>query len=93
MLLDADLIRFILKFQAFNTITLTDVATEEVSLLLMFSDMLMFLPVDLLGLLNWRSNPAALDQILQRLMEVEGGEIVKVSCLLVTNAASKYLIF
>uniref|UniRef100_A0A7N6A584 Dedicator of cytokinesis 5 n=1 Tax=Anabas testudineus TaxID=64144 RepID=A0A7N6A584_ANATE len=33
--------------------------------------------VDLLGLLNWRSNPAALDQILQRLMEVEGGEIVK----------------
>uniref|UniRef100_A0A667Y522 Dedicator of cytokinesis 5 n=1 Tax=Myripristis murdjan TaxID=586833 RepID=A0A667Y522_9TELE len=33
--------------------------------------------VDLLGLLNWRSNPEALDQILQRLMEVEGGEIVK----------------
>lgn len=34
--------------------------------------------VDLLGLLNWRSNPEALDQILQRLMEVEGSEIVKV---------------
>ncbi|XP_070820794.1 dedicator of cytokinesis protein 5 isoform X2 [Chaetodon trifascialis] len=33
--------------------------------------------VDLLGLLNWRSNPEALDQNLQRLMEVEGGEIVK----------------
>uniref|UniRef100_A0A672HBI0 Dedicator of cytokinesis 5 n=1 Tax=Salarias fasciatus TaxID=181472 RepID=A0A672HBI0_SALFA len=33
--------------------------------------------VDLLGLLNWRSNPEDLDQILQRLMEVEGGEIVK----------------
>lgn len=34
--------------------------------------------VDLLGLLNWRSNPQDLEQILQRLMEVEGGEIVKV---------------
>uniref|UniRef100_A0A8C9W3C5 Dedicator of cytokinesis 5 n=1 Tax=Scleropages formosus TaxID=113540 RepID=A0A8C9W3C5_SCLFO len=33
--------------------------------------------VDLLGLLNWRSNPQDLVQILQRLMEVEGGEIVK----------------
>uniref|UniRef100_A0A8C8JTT1 Dedicator of cytokinesis 5 n=1 Tax=Oncorhynchus tshawytscha TaxID=74940 RepID=A0A8C8JTT1_ONCTS len=33
--------------------------------------------VDLLGLLNWRSNPEELDQNLQRLMEVEGGEIVK----------------
>uniref|UniRef100_A0A1A8L5Y1 Dedicator of cytokinesis 5 n=1 Tax=Nothobranchius pienaari TaxID=704102 RepID=A0A1A8L5Y1_9TELE len=33
--------------------------------------------VDLLGLLNWRSNPEDLQQILQRLMEVEGGEIVK----------------
>lgn len=38
--------------------------------------------VDLLGLLNWRSNPDDLDQILQRLMEVEGGEIVKVGALL-----------
>uniref|UniRef100_A0A0S7EUG6 DOCK5 n=3 Tax=Poeciliopsis prolifica TaxID=188132 RepID=A0A0S7EUG6_9TELE len=38
--------------------------------------------VDLLGLLNWRSNSQDLDQILQRLMEVEGGEIVKViSCM------------
>lgn len=35
--------------------------------------------MDLLGLLNWRSHPEDLDQILQRLMEVEGGEIVKVS--------------
>uniref|UniRef100_A0AAQ4R415 Dedicator of cytokinesis 5 n=1 Tax=Gasterosteus aculeatus aculeatus TaxID=481459 RepID=A0AAQ4R415_GASAC len=33
--------------------------------------------VDLLGLLNWRSNPEDLGQILQRLMEVEGAEIVK----------------
>ncbi|XP_024118081.2 dedicator of cytokinesis protein 1 [Oryzias melastigma] len=33
--------------------------------------------VDLLGLLNWRSNSEDLDKILQRLMEVEGGEIVK----------------
>ncbi|XP_035514057.1 dedicator of cytokinesis protein 5 [Morone saxatilis] len=33
--------------------------------------------VDLLGLLNWRSNPEDLDQILKRLMEVEGSEIVK----------------
>ncbi|KAL0979453.1 hypothetical protein UPYG_G00185280 [Umbra pygmaea] len=33
--------------------------------------------VDLLGLLNWRSNPEKLEQNLQRLMEVEGGEIVK----------------
>ncbi|MFT7796902.1 dedicator of cytokinesis protein 5 [Arapaima gigas] len=33
--------------------------------------------VDLLGLLNWRSNPQDLVQILQRLMEVEGREIVK----------------
>lgn len=38
--------------------------------------------VDLLGLLNWRSNPEDLDQILQRLMEVEGSEIVKVSNVL-----------
>lgn len=37
------------------------------------------LQVDLLGLLNWRSNPDDLEQILQRLMEVEGSEIVKVS--------------
>lgn len=44
-------------------------------------------PVDLLGLLNWRSNPEDLDQSLQRLMEVEGGEIVKVSALGITNAA------
>lgn len=40
------------------------------------------LSVDLLGLLNWRSHPKDLDQILQRLMEVEGGEIVKVSAML-----------
>lgn len=39
-------------------------------------------PVDLLGLLNWRSHPEDLDQILQRLMEVEGSEIVKVSLML-----------
>lgn len=40
------------------------------------------IPVDLLGLLNWRSHPEDLDQILQRLMEVEGSEIVKVSAVL-----------
>ncbi|XP_030225554.1 dedicator of cytokinesis protein 5 [Gadus morhua] len=33
--------------------------------------------VDLLGLLNWRSHPEKLEQNLRRLMEVEGGEIVK----------------
>ncbi|XP_072538135.1 dedicator of cytokinesis protein 5 isoform X2 [Salminus brasiliensis] len=33
--------------------------------------------VDLLGLLNWRSNPDKLEKNLQRLMEVDGGEIVK----------------
>ncbi|XP_066499571.1 dedicator of cytokinesis protein 5 isoform X2 [Hoplias malabaricus] len=33
--------------------------------------------VDLLGLLNWRSNPDKLEENLQKLMEVEGGEIVK----------------
>ncbi|KAL6458640.1 hypothetical protein MHYP_G00321120 [Metynnis hypsauchen] len=33
--------------------------------------------VDLLGLLNWRSNPDKLEENLQRLMEVDGGEIVK----------------
>ncbi|XP_066570294.1 dedicator of cytokinesis protein 5 [Amia ocellicauda] len=33
--------------------------------------------VDLLGLLNWRSNPEQLEQTLGRLMEVEGSEIVK----------------
>lgn len=81
MLIDVDLIRFILKFQAFNTIKLTDVvtkggaATTTVFILMCCC----FIPVDLLGLLNWRSNPEDLDQILQRLMEVEGGEIVKVS--------------
>ncbi|XP_076849032.1 dedicator of cytokinesis protein 5 isoform X2 [Brachyhypopomus gauderio] len=33
--------------------------------------------VNLLGLLNWRSNPEKLEENLRRLMEVEGGEIVK----------------
>uniref|UniRef100_A0A8C2Q7J1 Dedicator of cytokinesis 5 n=1 Tax=Cyprinus carpio TaxID=7962 RepID=A0A8C2Q7J1_CYPCA len=33
--------------------------------------------VDLLGLLNWRSNTERLEEILQKLMEVEGGEIIK----------------
>lgn len=33
--------------------------------------------VDLLGLLNWRSNTERLEIILQKLMEVEGGEIIK----------------
>jgi len=34
--------------------------------------------VDLLGLLNWRSNTERLEEILQKLMEVDGGEIIKV---------------
>ncbi|XP_057212417.1 dedicator of cytokinesis protein 5 [Triplophysa rosa] len=33
--------------------------------------------VDLLGLLNWRSNTERLEEILQKLMAVEGGEIIK----------------
>ncbi|XP_049341626.1 dedicator of cytokinesis protein 5 [Astyanax mexicanus] len=33
--------------------------------------------VDLLGLLNWRSHTEQLEKTLQRLMEVDGGEIVK----------------
>lgn len=44
------------------------------------------LSVDLLGLLNWKSHPKDLDQILQRLMEVEGSEIVKVSAALTAAA-------
>lgn len=34
MLIDVDLIRFVLKFLAFNTIILTDVVTAEVLLML-----------------------------------------------------------
>ncbi|KAM4747063.1 dedicator of cytokinesis protein 5 isoform 2-T2 [Rhinophrynus dorsalis] len=33
--------------------------------------------VDLLGLLNWRSNPRPVSQTLRNLMEVDGGEIMK----------------
>ncbi|XP_075063292.1 dedicator of cytokinesis protein 5 [Mixophyes fleayi] len=33
--------------------------------------------VDLLGLLNWRSNPKPISQALRNLMEVDGGEIMK----------------
>ncbi|XP_059499832.1 dedicator of cytokinesis protein 5-like isoform X3 [Stegostoma tigrinum] len=33
--------------------------------------------VDLLGLLNWRSSPQSVEGSLKRLMEVDGGEIVK----------------
>ncbi|KAM9312793.1 dedicator of cytokinesis protein 5 [Gastrophryne carolinensis] len=33
--------------------------------------------VDLLGLLNWRSNPRPVSQALRKLMEVDGGEIMK----------------
>ncbi|XP_051950003.1 dedicator of cytokinesis protein 5-like [Xyrauchen texanus] len=33
--------------------------------------------VDLLGLLNWRSNTGRLGEILQKLMDVDGGEIIK----------------
>lgn len=37
-----------------------------------------FVPVDLLGLLKWRSNTSLLQQNLRQLMKVEGGEVVKV---------------
>lgn len=37
-----------------------------------------FFPVDLLGLLNWRSNSQNIKHNLKKLMEVDGGEIVKV---------------
>lgn len=79
MLIDADLIKFMLKFLAVNTIILTNVVTDEVLLCLYLFWCVNVFPVDLLGLLNWRSNPEDLDQILQSMMEVEGGEIVKVS--------------
>ncbi|MGH0161921.1 UNVERIFIED_CONTAM: hypothetical protein FKN15_042046 [Acipenser sinensis] len=40
--------------------------------------------VDLLALLNWRSNPENREQTLQRLMQVQGSEIVKVTERLLT---------
>lgn len=40
--------------------------------------LLCVLAVDLLGLLNWRSNSHNIAHNLRKLMEVEGGEIVKV---------------
>ena len=79
-LIDANLIRMLL-----TQLSLTDVVAHE--LLLLLNLFYVVFPVDLLGLLNWRSNPGDLDQILQRLMEVEGGEIVKVSSHCVTNTA------
>lgn len=76
---DTVLMKFLLKFQALNTITLPRTSSAACSQVLMFN---FFSSVDLLGLLNWRSNPEDLEQILLRLMEVEGGEIVKVnSCV------------
>ena len=36
-------------------------------------------PVDLLGLLKWRSNTSLLQQNLRQLMKVDGGEVVKVT--------------
>ena len=36
-------------------------------------------PVDLLGLLKWRSNTNLLQQNLRQLMKVDGGEVVKVT--------------
>lgn len=38
-------------------------------------------PVDLLGLLKWRSNTNLLQQNLRQLMKVDGGEVVKVTHL------------
>ncbi|RLW02248.1 hypothetical protein DV515_00007474 [Chloebia gouldiae] len=35
-------------------------------------------PIDLLGLLKWRSNTSLLHQNLKQLMKVDGGEVVKV---------------
>lgn len=40
--------------------------------------MFAFFPVDLLGLLKWRSNTSLLQQNLRQLMKVDGGEVVKV---------------
>jgi len=45
--------------------------------LFLIADVLSLL-VDLLGLLNWRSNSQNIAHNLRKLMEVEGGEIVKV---------------
>lgn len=36
-------------------------------------------PVDLLGLLKWRSHTSLLQQNLRQLMKVDGGEVVKVT--------------
>lgn len=36
-------------------------------------------PVDLLGLLKWRSSTSLLQQNLRQLMKVDGGEVVKVT--------------
>lgn len=38
----------------------------------------LLIPVDLLGLLKWRSNTSLLQQNLCQLMKVDGGEVVKV---------------
>ncbi|MEQ2279307.1 Dedicator of cytokinesis protein 1 [Ameca splendens] len=37
----------------------------------------LLIPVDLLGLLKWRSNTSLLQQNLRQLMKVDGGEVVK----------------
>lgn len=53
---------------------------DEVTAVLCDNDLLfcLFISVDLLGLLKWRSNTSLLQQNLRQLMKVEGGEVVKV---------------
>ena len=47
--------------------------------LLRGTDFRLLFPVDLLGLLKWRSNTNLLQQNLRQLMKVDGGEVVKVT--------------
>ena len=43
------------------------------------TDFRLLFPVDLLGLLKWRSNTNLLQQNVRQLMKVDGGEVVKVT--------------
>ena len=51
---------------------------DELYSVLCGNNFFFFFPVDLLGLLKWRSNTSLLQQNLRQLMKVEGGEVVKV---------------
>lgn len=52
----------------------------------------LFLLVDLLGLLNWRSNSQNIKHNLKKLMEVDGGEIVKVRIYVHAQKYTHYII-